>query len=91
MVQVLLRPLRQFDKDSNLVPNKWTVILWAALCIPPTALLGGFVQWSSAFECVAALDPPPVVRNATVAAAGESKRLVVESPWSQLTSECQRF
>jgi hypothetical protein len=24
-------------------------------------------------------------------AAGESKRLVVESPWSQLTSECQRF
>jgi hypothetical protein len=22
---------------------------------------------------------------------GESKRLVVESPWSQLTSECQRF
>ena len=22
--------------------------------------------------------------------AGESKRLVVESPWSQLTSECQR-
>ena len=24
-------------------------------------------------------------------AAGESKRLVVESPWSQFTSECQRF
>jgi hypothetical protein len=24
-------------------------------------------------------------------AAGESKRLLVESPWSQLTSECQRF
>jgi hypothetical protein len=22
---------------------------------------------------------------------GESKRLVVESPWSQFTSECQRF
>jgi hypothetical protein len=22
---------------------------------------------------------------------GESKRLVVESPWSQCTSECQRF
>jgi hypothetical protein len=22
---------------------------------------------------------------------GESKRLGVESPWSQLTSECQRF
>ena len=22
---------------------------------------------------------------------GESKRLVVESPWSQLTSECRRF
>jgi hypothetical protein len=22
---------------------------------------------------------------------GEPKRLVVESPWSQLTSECQRF
>jgi hypothetical protein len=24
-------------------------------------------------------------------ACGESKRLVVESPWSQFTSECQRF
>jgi hypothetical protein len=24
-------------------------------------------------------------------AYGESKRLVVESPWSQFTSECQRF
>jgi hypothetical protein len=23
--------------------------------------------------------------------SGESKRLVVESPWSQFTSECQRF
>jgi hypothetical protein len=29
--------------------------------------------------------------NATVARAGESKRLVVEPPWSQLTSQCQRF
>jgi hypothetical protein len=27
----------------------------------------------------------------TLHTAGESKRLVVESPWSQLTSECQRF
>jgi hypothetical protein len=26
----------------------------------------------------------------TAIAAGESKRLAVESPWSQLTSECQR-
>jgi hypothetical protein len=26
-----------------------------------------------------------------VQAVGESKRLVVQSPWSQLTSECQRF
>ena len=58
---VLLRPLRQFDKDSNLVPNKWTVILWAALCIPPTALLGGFVQWSPAFAC--ALAPAPVAEG----------------------------
>eukprot|EP01047_Picozoa_sp_COSAG01_P045075 COSAG01_NODE_4127_length_5326_cov_3.238569_5_plen_96_part_00 len=29
--------------------------------------------------------------NATVARAGESKRPVVESPWSQSASECQRF
>jgi hypothetical protein len=26
-----------------------------------------------------------------VASDGESKRLVVESPWSQFNSECQRF
>jgi hypothetical protein len=30
---------------------------------------------------------PPVAPGKT----GESQRLVVESPWSQLTSECQRF
>jgi hypothetical protein len=92
----VLKPLQQFDKQANIVPHKWHVVLWALLCVPSLAWLGGFVQWSSAFECVAALDPsaaPPVVRNATAAAAtaGESKRLVVESPWSQLTSECQRF
>jgi hypothetical protein len=33
-----------------------------------------------------------VVVGANDAATGESKRLVVvESPWSQLTSQCQRF
>jgi hypothetical protein len=30
-------------------------------------------------------------RPQVAAAFGESKRLVVESPWSQFTSECQRF
>ena len=29
--------------------------------------------------------------KAGVVGPGESKRLVVESPWSQFTSECQRF
>jgi hypothetical protein len=30
------------------------------------------------------------MRRPAVARWGESKRLVVESPWSQFTSECQR-
>eukprot|EP01047_Picozoa_sp_COSAG01_P009788 COSAG01_NODE_405_length_17466_cov_554.403697_20_plen_76_part_00 len=30
-------------------------------------------------------------RAAATPPRGESKRLVVESPWSQFTSECQRF
>jgi hypothetical protein len=35
--------------------------------------------------------PPRLRRAPHQAARGESRRLVVESPWSQFTSECQRF
>jgi hypothetical protein len=51
------------------------------------------VRWRCASAVPAAA---ATVRLASIAAlrlrppAGESKRLVVESPWSQLTSECQR-
>eukprot|EP01047_Picozoa_sp_COSAG01_P036336 COSAG01_NODE_2835_length_6985_cov_407.845083_12_plen_63_part_00 len=31
------------------------------------------------------------VRGALLQQRGESKRLLVEPPWSQFTSECQRF
>jgi hypothetical protein len=34
---------------------------------------------------------PPSSSSSSSSAAGESKRLVVEWPWAQLTSECQRF
>jgi hypothetical protein len=40
--------------------------------------------------------PPPTSGGSSTGTAarrrhGESKRLVVESPWSQFTGECQRF
>jgi hypothetical protein len=42
--------------------------------------------------CAAVVVVVVVVVGANDAATGESKRLVVvESPWSQLTSQCQRF
>ena len=49
---LFLRPLQQFDKDKNIVPHKWHVVLWALFCIPSLAWLGSFVQWSPAFDCV---------------------------------------
>jgi hypothetical protein len=51
------------------------------------------VEW----EYLPVLRPPGVpgaaltTCHAMYSFAGESKRLVVESPWSQFTSECQRF
>ena len=49
---IILRPLQQFDKEKNLVPNKWHVTLWALLNIPPVVFIGGFIQWSDAFACI---------------------------------------
>ena len=48
---IILRPLQQFDKENNIVPNKWHVILWALLNIPPVVFIGAFIQWSAAFAC----------------------------------------
>ena len=60
---VILRPLQQFDKEQNIVPNKWHVVLWALLNIPPMLFIGGFIQWSAAFAC--ALPPDGAHINAT--------------------------
>lgn len=55
----ILRPLQQFDKENNIVPNKWHVIMWALLNIPPVVFIGGFIQWSDAFACI--LPPDAIV------------------------------
>ena len=45
------------------MPNKWHVVLWALLNIPPMLFIGGFIQWSAAFAC--ALPPDGAHINAT--------------------------
>lgn len=65
---IILRPLQQFDKEQNIVPNKWHVVLWALLNVPPVLLLGSFIQWSAAFAC--ALPPQETYANATAEFSG---------------------
>jgi hypothetical protein len=51
----------------------------------------GFYSAPPAQQPPSLLAYPRQLFSAPAGALGESKRLVVQSPWSQLTSECQRF
>jgi hypothetical protein len=71
--------VRQHSREEQ----RWVVVAAAAQPLQPLPQPGDDGATAAA-AAARQLPPPP-------AGHGESKRLVVESPWSQFTSECQRF